>query len=298
MDPSYTGKEWQEYFTGAYLSELDDANYHVESLDANAPIMHPFGEEHGTAGYMELFDTATSNSTTMPLLNSSLYDPNVIAETISPSSLSLQTEELNTTKQPQSKRSTRTKQPPTLVAKANDGDPASILQQYPVSQSLPACMEKSGGMAVQYLPTNMTSGSNLILRPLEDVGSAGSPMTFSEGSPRTTSSDSPRRDAHMASEQRRRAIMRQCFDRLERLLPPSEYRKASKANLLQAAVNYIENLQMQEKTLGARIRMLRNENAYLYQQLHGTSSPYLAGSSKSTDGNTPIAPAGHTSLMK
>lgn len=128
---------------------------------------------------------------------------------------------------------------------------------------------------------------------------SGSPAISSHGTPSSTMSiDLPRRDAHMASEQRRRAVMGQCFERLKQLLPPSEYRKPSKANVLQAVVNYLERLQRQECLLRNHIQGLQQENALLKHQANGSAIPFgMSGSSLGTqsrgstlDNHPPIAP--------
>ncbi|PJF16722.1 hypothetical protein PSACC_03492 [Paramicrosporidium saccamoebae] len=162
--------------------------------------------------------------------------------------------------------------------------PKDFNHQYPFSQSLPTNVEKSG--AKQFLPS-----SDGTLYALEELGS---PSTISTGSPITSCSEQ-RRDAHMASEQRRRADMRNCFGRLQQLLPPSEYRKPSKANLLQAAVNYIVHLKRQEKILQTKVQFLLRENAILSQQIHGTTNPCVVAQK---DENLPIAPASRLNLRQ
>lgn len=111
----------------------------------------------------------------------------------------------------------------------------------------------------------------------------------------SSNTDHPRRDAHMASEQRRRAIMRDSFERLQQLLPPSEYRKPSKANLLQAAVSYITYLKQTESTLRAKVQWLCKEKAILNHQIHGTTAsfPVQATNKLVSEGGAmpPIAPA-------
>lgn len=157
--------------------------------------------------------------------------------------------------------------------------------------------------ALQFMPQG--DGS---LRPMAMSSpsvSQDSPLTgtLSETSTRS-GGEHPRRDAHMASEQRRRAMMRQSFERLQQLLPGDEYRKPSKANLLQASVNHITRLQHQEAQLKNRILNLQREVSLLRQQIHGTSSQFTdptaastvaAGAIGRSDGNAskmpPIAPA-------
>lgn len=107
------------------------------------------------------------------------------------------------------------------------------------------------------------------LHRLSPVTSQDAPLT-----PSTVGSDQPRRDAHMASEQRRRAQMKSCFETIERLLPKHEYRKSSKANTLQATVNYLKYLQEQQKAMVGKIKTLQMENAKLSQLVYGAASPY------------------------
>lgn len=100
-----------------------------------------------------------------------------------------------------------------------------------------------------------------------------------------------RRDAHMASEQRRRAVMNDSFERLRQLLPASEYRKPSKANILQATVSYIESLQRSVRNLQNKTQFLARENAILSQQVNGmavTPMSVAVEAALVTDGKLPL----------
>lgn len=195
-----------------------------------------------------------------------------------------------------------------------------VAPRYPFSQ----CLSSSSSLSnletlsstsragvVQFNPTMNGNNSHSHV-PLSAVYDGGSPYTTNSDSPGTPLSsgssatpivatcDLPRRDAHMASEQRRRAIMRESFERLQQLLPPSEYRKPSKANLLQAAVNYIALLKTNERGLRTRIQLLHRENAFISQQMYGSpSSPFTlasiatkqASNNNTYDGMPPLAPS-------
>lgn len=109
----------------------------------------------------------------------------------------------------------------------------------------------------------------------------------------TATNEISRRDAHMASEQRRRAVMNDSFERLRQLLPPSEYRKPSKANILQATVGYIESLQRSVRNLVHKTQFLARENAILSQNMNGltlTPMGIAMEAAMSIDGKLPLAP--------
>lgn len=76
-----------------------------------------------------------------------------------------------------------------------------------------------------------------------------------------------KRDAHMASEQRRRAQMKDAYDTLAQLLPPEEYRKQTKANLLNASINYIRKLIKSYKLLEQHYIKMQEELKILQLQL-------------------------------
>lgn len=80
--------------------------------------------------------------------------------------------------------------------------------------------------------------------------------------------DLPKRDAHMASEQRRRAQMKEAYDGLAKLLPIEEYRKQTKSNLLNAAVRHISKLHEKLHKLAHKNTLLTGEIQRLAQQLH------------------------------
>lgn len=186
---------------------------------------------------------------------------------------------------------------PTLTSTVNTTNATPTTNRYP--QQAAATPRRAAG-ALQFMPQG--DGS---LRPATTSSpsvSQDSPLagTLSETSTRS-GSEHPRRDAHMASEQRRRAMMRQSFERLQQLLPGDEYRKPSKANLLQASVNHITRLQHQEMQLKNRILHLQREISLLRQQIHGTSPAFAdpsaagTGTASRSDGASgkmpPIAPA-------
>lgn len=81
------------------------------------------------------------------------------------------------------------------------------------------------------------------------------------------SSELNKRDAHMASEQRRRAQMKDAYDTLAQLLPPEEYRKQTKANLLNASINYIRKLIKSYKLLEHHHVKMQEEIKNLQLQL-------------------------------
>lgn len=176
-----------------------------------------------------------------------------------------------------------------------------------VSQSMPS--GASSQAAIQFVPRASEGGSRIaehnLLQRLHMESDSASPITSTGtaiGSP--VSNDSPRRDAHMASEQRRRAIMRECFERLQHLLPPSEYRKPSKANLLQAAVSYISHLKNAERMLRTRIQVLHHDNMLMSQQINNVmENPPLQETGQGappSNGHLPITPAAgsHTAPSK
>lgn len=153
------------------------------------------------------------------------------------------------------------------------------------------CVNTMPGRAVEFLPkfTNQTDASqdDASRRSSTHTVFADSPRSMASGSISSPNAGCSRREAHMASEQRRRAVMKDCFDKLQQLLPPDEYRKPNKANLLQATVSYINRLKTIEKNLRLQLTQLSRQNAILAQQLGVRPTiPYMPES----DGPAPIAP--------
>lgn len=139
--------------------------------------------------------------------------------------------------------------------------------------------EESASTPAASSPLSTTSSSMMAVDAFRSTSSsAGSPYSITE---------MPKRDAHIASEQRRRAVMKDAYDRLQELLPTSEYRKPSKANLLSAAVNYIMSLQRKITVVGQQNERLRLENHMLMMQIGGQG----AANGPSTESQGRIAPA-------
>lgn len=221
-----------------------------------AALLAQNGTSNQSGASSLLFPTATRQDDTTTQRDEASSSPNVVGSTV---------------------KATTTTTTPT----------STTTNRYP--QQAAAAQRATTG-ALQFMPQG--DGS---LRPIATGSpsvSQDSPLTgtLSEASTRS-GSEHPRRDAHMASEQRRRAMMRQSFERLQQLLPGDEYRKPSKANLLQASVNHITRLQHQEVQLKNRILHLQREISLLRQQIHGTPSPFTDPNAVAA-GNVAVGAAG------
>lgn len=73
--------------------------------------------------------------------------------------------------------------------------------------------------------------------------------------------------SHLASEQRRRALMKDCYDQLHLILPTTEYRKPSKANLLQAAVRHLQRLELTLQRVVRETHVMRMNNVEMIRKL-------------------------------
>jgi hypothetical protein len=158
----------------------------------------------------------------------------------------------------------------------------------PFAQSLPSG-NITGGTAIEFVPRDNPTA--MFFESFDSASPSIATSTDTTNTPSSSNCDLPRRDAHMASEQRRRAIMKECYDKLAQLLPMDQYRKATKANILQASVSYIGYLQNLERALKTKIQQQARENLLLSQQLHGTTLTYGVSRRSHDDDNPPIAPS-------
>lgn len=267
-----------------------------DSFGSAASFMEHFGGSEGSAtinsptiyGFESPFDSAETSSHIShisPLTRNE--DPTLLSDTSSSSSSS--------PFHPQAlpKSTPTTQSHPITIAPSRlsyniDGETGDSLpapSQNSTSKGLRRSVngaEMSGALQLSAHQGSITvTGMSLSSPPVSPLTMTGSNISSQHSTPdhqhpshhsqgldkETGSGNHLRRDAHMASEQRRRAIMRDSFERLQQLLPPSEYRKPSKANLLQAAVSYISYLKQQDVTLRTRLQWLAQEKAILLQQI-------------------------------
>ena len=158
----------------------------------------------------------------------------------------------------------------------------------PFAQSSPSG-NVTGGTAIEFVPRD--NSATMFFESFDSASPSIATSTDTTNTPSSSNCDLPRRDAHMASEQRRRAIMKECYDKLAQLLPMDQYRKATKANILQASVSYIGYLQNLERALKTKIQQQARENLLLSQQLHGTALTYGVPRRSHDDDNPSIAPS-------